>query len=43
MIIFALSYQITVIAKYKTQHIYYFGAPSDQERPLRWKNYPAEE
>ena len=29
---------------YKTQHIYLLiGGPSDQEKPLRWKNHPAEE
>jgi hypothetical protein len=37
----SLSYPITVTAK--TQHIYYFGALSDQERPPRWKNHPVEE
>jgi hypothetical protein len=35
--------QITVTAKYKTQHNNRLGASSDQERPSRWKNHPAEE
>ena len=43
----ALSDQITVTAKYKTQHNnwqsinWWLRVPSDQERPLRWENHPA--
>ena len=44
MFLIPLLYQITVTAKYKTQHKdQLMVATSDQERPPRWKNHPAEE